>query len=225
MRGRWYGGFFWPVLLWGCVVLAAYWPHVGSGLDAPASIPQRMVWASFLVVLAAIPVLSVVFPLGRPGYVFVVSTVVLALSLGLAVRLNGGLPRLPWNSGHYRWLAVWALMTPTLAWVSIAAVARSLTRGCSLATRLITVGGLYLLAIMVIAAYLPPLRELYFLLLSYTTLLFTYFEGRTGGLFFPHETYHLTLAVSLGVSVAAWCCMGLRMWTRRSVRRERRVGR
>lgn len=72
-------------------------------------------------------------------------------------------------------------MTPLLAWVSLAAVARSLTRGRALATRLITVGGLYLLAIMVIAAYLPPLRELYFLLLSYTTLLFTYFEGRTGG--------------------------------------------
>ncbi len=41
-----------------------------------------MVWDSFLVVLAAIPVLSVVFPLGRPGYVFVVSTVMLALLVG-----------------------------------------------------------------------------------------------------------------------------------------------
>ncbi len=64
---------------------------------------------------------------------------------------------------------MWALMTPTLAWVSIAAVARSLTRERSLATQLITVGGLYLLAIMVIAAYLPPLRELCFLILSYGT--------------------------------------------------------
>ena len=74
-----------------------------------------------------------------------------------------------------------------------------LPKGTFAPTRLITVGGLYLLAIMVIAAYLPPLRELYFLLLSYTTLLFTYFEGRTGGLFFPHKTYHLTVAVSLAV--------------------------
>lgn len=23
----------WPVLLWGCVVLAAYWPHVGSHIE------------------------------------------------------------------------------------------------------------------------------------------------------------------------------------------------
>lgn len=217
MRSRWYAGFFWTALLWGCVILAAYWPHVGAGIYAPAGVPQRMVWDSFLVVLAAIPVLSVVFPLGRPGYVFVVSMVVLALSLGLAVQLNGGLPRLPWNSVHYRWVAVWALMTPTLAWVSIAAVARSLTRGRSLATRLITVGGLYLLAIMVIAAYLPSLKELYFLILSYGTLLFTYFEGRTGGLFFPHETYHLIIAGSLSVSAAAWCFIGFRMWTARTV--------
>ncbi len=100
-----------------------------------------------------------------------------------------------------------------------------LPKGTFAPTRLITVGGLYLLAIMVIAAYLPPLRELYFLIVSYGTLLFTYFEGRTGGLFFPHKTYHLTVAVSLAVSVAAWCFMGLRMWARRTVGRDRRVGR
>lgn len=216
MRGLWYLRFFWPALLWGCVVLAAYWPRIGTGIAAPASLPQRMVWVSFFVVLAAIPVLSVVFSLGTPGYVFLVSMVVLALSLGLAVRLNGGLPHLPWDSVHYRWMGVWALMAPTLAWVSIAAVGRSLTRKRPLATRLLAVGALYLLAIMVISAYLSPLRELYFLILSYGTLLFTYFPGRTGGLFFPQETYHLTILVSLGMAVVAWCVVGFRMWTART---------
>ncbi len=217
MRGLQYVRFSWPPLLvLGCIVVAAYWPHVGGHVSA--GVPQRMVWVSFLALIAAIPVLSVVFPIGRPAYVLLVSMIVLAATLELAVQLNGGLHPLPWNSVHYRWVTVWAILTPMLAWVSISAVARYLTQRHPLATRLVTVGGLYLLALMVITACIGPLRELYFLSFTYATLLFTYFEGNRSGLFFLHETYHVTIAISLGASVAAWCFLAIRVWTARRTR-------
>lgn len=209
MRDRWYVVFFWPVLLWGCVILAAYWPHVGRGIYAPVGVPERMVWISFLVLLAAIPLLSVVFPSGRAGYVFVVALVVLAISLGLAVQLHGGLH----SRVRYRWVAVWALITPMLAWVSIAAIARHLTQQRRLAGRLVTVGGLYLLAIMIIATCARPLEQLYFLIFTYSTSLFSYLPGQYSGLFFPHKTYYVTTSISLGISLAAWGFLGIRAWT------------
>ncbi len=218
MHSRWYAVVFWPALLWGCVILASYWPQVGTGIYV--GVPQRMVWVSFLVLLAAIPLLSVVFPIGRPGYVLAVAIVVLAVSLGLAVQLNGGLRPLPWDSVSYWWAAIWTLTTPMLAWVSLAAAARSLTQRHSLSTRLITVGGLYLLAIMIIATCAFPLKELYFLIFTYTTLLFTYFAGHNGAPFFPHGTYHWTVAISLGITALAWCVIGLRAWSMRTLSRK-----
>lgn len=211
MSSPWYLRAFWPPLVvLGCIVLAAYWPHFGGSMAAGA--PQRMVWLSLLALVASIPALSVVFPMGRAPYVLSVSIIVLAVSLGLAVLLNGGLHPLPWNAPHYRWVAVWATLAPTLAWVSICALARYLTQDRPLATRLLTVGALYLLALMVVSSFLAPLRELYFLTFTYATLLFTYFEGNGSGLFFPHQLYHLTLEISLGTSLIAWGFIAVRRW-------------
>ena len=214
MHGRPYLWFVWPALLVGVILLASIWPRIGIGLLAPPGIPQRIIWDSLFVLLVAIPILSVVFPLGRPLYVFVASVVVLAVALGLAVAFNGGISAgLSLNSNHYRWLAVWELLSFLLAWVSIAAMTRYLTKGRELAARMIVVSALYLFAIMVLAVFFGPLEKLLFLTFSYGTSLFTFMVGNGNGLIFPHAIYNLTIIISLGMAASAWCVMGIFMWS------------
>lgn len=213
MQGHPYLRFVWPVSVIGVILVAALWPHNAHSLLV--ALPQRMVWASLLVLLVAIPIGSLVFPRGRAAYVFVTSVVILVVALGLAVAFNGGLSSgLAGNSSrHYRWLAVWELLSLLLTWVSISALTRYLTHERELAVRLLAVGGLYLVATMVLGACFAPLEKLLLLTFSYGTSLFGYAIGNSHGLVFARATYHVTLGVSLGTTAAVWCVMGILMWT------------
>lgn len=213
MQGRPYLWFMWPASVIGVILVAALWPHSAHGLFV--ALPQRMVWASLLVLLVAVPIGSVVFPRGRAAYVFVTSVVVLVVALGLAVVFNGGLSTglALKSSSHYRWLAVWEFLSPLLTWVSISALTRYLTHGRELAVRLLAVGGLYLVAIMVLGACLAPLEKLFLLTFSYGTSLFEYAIGNSRGLVFASGTYRLTIGVSLGTAAAVWCVIGILTWT------------
>ena len=71
------------------------------------------------------------------------------LSSGLALK----------GSNHYRWLAVWEFLSLLLTWVSISALTRYLTHERELAVRLLAVGGLYLVAIMVLGACVRHLKN------------------------------------------------------------------
>lgn len=213
-----------PVAAIAMILIAALWPHGTHSLLV--SLPQRMVWASLLVLLVVIPIGSVVFPHGRAVYVFAASLVVLIVSLGLAAAFHGGLsPGLALSrSNHYRWLAVFELLSLLLAWVSVASLTRYLTHGRALAVRLLAVGGLYLFAIMVLGACLAPLEKLFLLTFSYGTSLFNYAIGNHHGLVFAGGTYRLTIGVSLGTATAAWCAIAILTWTKGHVHRLR-VGR
>ncbi len=213
MQGHPYLRFVWPVSVIGVILVAALWPHNAHGLLV--ALPQRMVWTSLLVLLVAIPIGSLVFPRGRAVYVFGTPVMVLAVALGLAVAFNGGLsPGLALKgSNHYRWLAVWELLSLLLTWVSISALTRYLTHERELAVRLLAVGGLYLVAIMVLGACVAPLEKLLLLTFSYGTSLFRYAMGNSHGLVFAPGTYHITIDVSLGTAAAVWCVIGILMWT------------